>query len=157
MPADGAVDEDGRRRTQGAERRDAADGATRRRTRRPRGRSVFAARTSSSGCSPVSARRTCRSASPAVRSTERTIDAKCGLVMSGTMTAMLPVRPVFIPERPGSERIRAAYGGFDAASGFRCHLLGRLEGARHRGRMHASAGRDVEDGDASGLSHGPSR
>ena len=58
---------------------------------------VRAARTSSSGCSPVSTRSTCRSTSRAERSTDLTSDAKWGFVMSGTITAMLPVRPVMSP------------------------------------------------------------
>ena len=55
------------------------------------------ARTSSSGCSPVSTRSTCRSALRADLSTDRTSDAKWGFVMSGTITATLPVRPVISP------------------------------------------------------------
>ena len=75
--------------------------------------------------------------------------------MSGTMTAMTPVWPVFIfaggPIRDESEPRDSR---FDAASGFGCHLLRSTQRTRHRCRMHASFGRHVENGDASGLSHG---
>ena len=83
------------------------------------------------------------------------MDAKYGFVMSGTMTAMTPVRPVFI--------FRAARFGTNpsretAASTRRLrfgrHLLRSTQRTRHRCRMHASFGRHVENGDASGLSHG---
>ncbi len=104
------------------------------------------ARTSSSGAHP------CPPTAPAgrlgepTRSTDRTREAKCGLVMSGTITATLPVRPGDqATGSPVRNEAELADCRFDPTTGLRRHLLGDIDGARHRGRVHAGAGGNVED------------
>ena len=105
-----------------------------------------AARTSSSGCSPVSTSSTCRSPCRADRSTDRTKDAKCGLVMSGTIDRDVARAPGD-QAAGGTVRHEAelAHRRLDPAAGLRSHLLGHVDGARHGGRMHTGACRNVED------------
>ena len=47
--------------------------------------------------------------------------------------------------RPVRNEAERAYSFFDLAAGFGSDLLGHVDGARHRGRMHAGAGGDIED------------
>ena len=95
--------------------------------------------------------------SRAVRSTARTMEAKYGLVMSGTITAMLPVRPgLHHPRGTVRHESELLHRAFDPLARRRGDLLRTAQRTRHGCRVHLGAGRHVEDRDASRGPHGHS-